>query len=566
MIITLSKLCPIFLIYFTTLSTFCSSCELNPLIRGHFKLKTFESNANGSKQIFEDIIIEATSVSKWGDCIESHERHNYILKSKEENKIGCYKCVLLVPKTINVVHLVYAKNDICHPDVTHAKMECFEANLSGINDGALLFKEHGSQPVPCGFHGLYNTQYSEIGSEEKCDSNDSMNVENCKYKEILSISFSNCKGGKVQKSFFCLGNFKEKNNSEFTALFDLDSGLHYCSKRVSKSDQIELYIGDPFKCEISPEKNGTEIYIFNKKSSIPERTLCTFPESLYGNYETFDIKANVLAYKKNVDNFENLSSYCIAKTDTAFLVKTVTECGAPLSYNCFHFNIRSPSITQIKITQVQGNELRECRSKETSDNSVWVSTIRKDARSMFCGFKGHWATTYDNKTKRCFSVVVKPAEFTSFSLVGFDCTDNSVFDSKYYECYGTWSEGNKTFLYTKEIKLGSKLNTCFLLQKIGEKLMFTKIGAQCIQSFNLNQTLILENKTIREDPGVLASNEFVRDDTTKSIQIDQKTAQVEEPFIQADDQHQKMTINISSKVFIFPWIHILTFAITYIIL
>uniref|UniRef100_A0A0N5A421 C-type lectin domain-containing protein n=1 Tax=Parastrongyloides trichosuri TaxID=131310 RepID=A0A0N5A421_PARTI len=516
---------------------------------------------NYNEEIIEDIYINASSVSKFGNCLEKYSLHNYIFKNtKNQDGEDCFICVLLYPRTINAVQIVYDKNNICYKDIAHARMSCFESTSVTANLGYFLFKEEDSRPVSCEINGIYNAQYHEIGSNIICNSNKSMNVENCKYKETLSLSFPNCQGINIQKSYFCLGNFKDREMEEYTLLFDLETGKHMCARRMSSENTIDLFVRDSFDC-IKDINNNEKVvkYSFSKEDPIKDKNVCTFPEYLNGDFDTFKIEKNVLTYKKSADNYDNLQSYCVAKSGSTFLVKTIAECGIPLAYNCFHFTIRSPVVMQIKIKASDVNKIEECLSYVKDNDSLWVTASKKSSFKSHCGFEGSWATLFDHSSERCFNVDVKSPDFSSFDIVGFNCKDNSIFQSKSYECIANWKDNDKIYLYTKDKSSGinqTNSNVCFLLQNIGSKIMLTKVGSQCLQSYNLNQTLTMEQKL--SEPSLISTplieiGEDIENDMQGNMNdmIDDDTSD-KTKFIQEDDHSNnfnKTNINLSTNIY-----------------
>ncbi|CEF60764.1 Hypothetical protein SRAE_X000254700 [Strongyloides ratti] len=467
-----------------------------------------ENDNNELLEEVEDYIINSTSVSKFGNCVEKYNLHNYIFKTSLSNdsKI-CYICVLLLPRSVNAVQIIYDKSNICYNDIVHARMSCFEASLITATMGNYLFKEEDSRPMSCEINEIYDIKYHKVGTNITCSNNKSTSIENCRYKDVLSLSFPNCYNTNIEKSYFCLGNFKDREMKEYTLLFDLETGKHTCARRISTENSIKLYVSDTFDCINDLNAKNVKEYTFNKQNFISDSTLCTFPEYLQGSYETFDIKDNKLIYKKSMENFENLTSYCISNNNNnIFLVKTFGECGIPLAFNCFHFVIRSPSVVQIKIRGAQTNKIEECLSYPDNDNSFWVTAAKNIEFKSFCGFEGSWGTIFDNTSDRCFNVDVISPTFNSFNIVGFNCQENTIFQTKTYQCMGTWKENNKIYLYTKESTNESTnvtSNVCFIIQNIGNKIMLTKVGSQCLQSYNVNQTLTLEQKLI--EPSLIST-------------------------------------------------------------
>uniref|UniRef100_A0A0K0EP35 C-type lectin domain-containing protein n=1 Tax=Strongyloides stercoralis TaxID=6248 RepID=A0A0K0EP35_STRER len=467
-----------------------------------------ENNNNKLVEEIEDFVINASSVSKFGNCVEKYNLHNYIFNNSTNNdNKNCYICVLLLPRTINAIQIVYERSNICYNDIVHARMSCFEANLITATMGNYLFKEKDSRPMSCEIDGIYDIEYHEIGSNVVCSNNKSLSIENCKYKDVLSLSFPNCHNSNIEKSYFCLGNFKDRELKEYTFLFDLETGKHTCARKIVTENAVKLYVGDTFDCINDINKKNVKEYTFIKQNSISNSTLCTFPEYLHGNYETFEIENNKLMYKKSTENFENLSSVCIKNQNNTFLVKTYAECGIPLAYNCFHFVMRSPSVVQIKIHGAQTNNIEECLSYLDYDDSFWVTASKNINFKSYCGFEGSWGTIFDNTSDRCFNVDVISPTFSTFNIVGFNCKENTIFQTKTYQCMGTWKENNKIYLYTKEYTNESTnitSNVCFIIQNVGNnKIMLTKVGSQCLQSFNVNQTLTLEQKLV--EPSLIST-------------------------------------------------------------
>uniref|UniRef100_A0A0N5BYR0 Cation-independent mannose-6-phosphate receptor n=1 Tax=Strongyloides papillosus TaxID=174720 RepID=A0A0N5BYR0_STREA len=517
---------------------------------------------NNNKELVEeidDIIVNASSVSNFGDCVEKYNLHNYILKTSSNGK-DCYVCILLLPRTINAVQIVYDKNNFCYNDIVHARMSCFEASLVTADMGNFLFREKDSKTVSCEINGLYDVKYHEIGSNVTCGNDKSTIIENCKNKDVLSLSFSNCSNSNFEKSYFCLGNFKDRELREYTFLFDLATGRHVCGRRISSENVVRLYVGESFHCINNINDKNIIEYIFTKKNYFSDGAHCIFPQYLRGSYENFDIEDNKLIYKKGIDNLDNLSSFCISNSSNTFLVKTYAECGVPLAYNCFHFVVRSPAVVQIKIRGAQTNSIEECLSYPDNDDSFWVTASKNYSFKSSCGFEGSWSTIFDHTSDRCFNVDVTSPTFSSFNIVGYNCQDNSIFQTSHYQCMGTWKENNKIYLYTRENTndtTRTNSNICFIIQNIGSKVLLTKVGSQCLQSYSVNQTLTLEQKLV--EPSLISTpliEMLENDDNSPQGNMNDL---IEEEFnenkiLTQDDDHSvhkniTKTINSSSKIF-----------------
>ncbi|VDO94694.1 unnamed protein product [Soboliphyme baturini] len=141
---------------------------------------------------YKDVFIGPSFISKWGDCYEQHG-HGYIVSLKKVGGYLCFRCIVIIVRTPNVVQINTRTGDACYTDVAKAKQECNNASMAIAVEGIMLWRSENVQNQYCPLGGRANFTYA-IANNLICplSTTTPSTANNCDLGFQLDLSFRSC--------------------------------------------------------------------------------------------------------------------------------------------------------------------------------------------------------------------------------------------------------------------------------------------------------------------------------------------------------------------------------------
>ncbi|XP_040579619.1 uncharacterized protein [Lepeophtheirus salmonis] len=453
------------------------------------------------RRIGHHVILQSSSNSTSVRHGSSSSRRRRRRRGNQSSSTHCFKCISLVPRSENVLHVHTHSLDICYSSEKEALDSCPSASDIRHRSATeiMLYKTRGFYgksaitKTYCPLNGRYRFTYSiNDGTEDELECNESLSTAgDCPSGYKFDLHFKGCSFPDLEMSFQCLASWEGENGDTYLSLLDTKlpqlgeepRPRYRCGifKEDPVSGQTHLALSSDSTCvhHLYSSQDGYETLHLSRIMDndadttgvlLPSSPECTFPSWIQGKWNGIEVKGGRFTYRDE-ENFVTYRGTCLSYSEHQFSVALETDCGQTF-YACVDFAQRDTNVMEFRLGKTRGGTCT------LPDKRLTFGRLNP-SRPFLCPLKGEFTGVIPDAEGLCAKSYADCSNPEIMFHTVFNCYNvTEIYEQREYRCFGQWEEDGLVYTYTERLDLPG--TECFVGVHIDDdRNVVTEAGSNC---------------------------------------------------------------------------------------
>ncbi|CAB4059773.1 unnamed protein product [Lepeophtheirus salmonis] len=289
------------------------------------------------RRIGHHVILQSSSNSTSVRHGSSSSRRRRRRRGNQSSSTHCFKCISLVPRSENVLHVHTHSLDICYSSEKEALDSCPSASDIRHRSATeiMLYKTRG----------FY---------EDELECNESLSTAgDCPSGYKFDLHFKGCSFPDLEMSFQCLASWEATTKIQMR---DLQRGPSLRANTFGSIIRLNLRSSSLLSSQDGYETLHLSRIMDNDADTtgvlLPSSPECTFPSWIQGKWNGIEVKGGRFTYRDE-ENFVTYRGTCLSYSEHQFSVALETDCGQTF-YACVDFAQRDTNVMEFRLGKTRG--------------------------------------------------------------------------------------------------------------------------------------------------------------------------------------------------------------------